>query len=257
MAEMSAKVKPVTLDDPTGDAAGSSLRVGRVAAPLREQVLEVLRQAILDFRLKPGQRLIERELIEQTGVSRTTIREVLRQLAAEGLVTTIPQKGAIVVVPSAQEAADLYEVRAALEALAGRLFVRRATDEQVTALRSSLRDIERLAKKRGPDIQALLQAKDGFYEVLLQGAGNAAIRETLDGLRARVRLLRATSLSQPNRTAGTVKELETVVRAAESRDEDAMAAACEHHVNEAARSGLSGLVEIDTGAAAVLETIGS
>ena len=178
MAEMSAKVEAVTFDDPAGDAAGSSLRVGRVAAPLREQVLEVLRQAILDFRLKPGQRLIERELIEQTGVSRTTIREVLRQLAAEGLVTTIPQKGAIVVVPSAQEAADLYEVRAALEALAGRLFVRRATDEQVTALRGSLRDIERLAKKREPDIQALLQAKDGFYEVLLQGAGNAAIRET-------------------------------------------------------------------------------
>ena len=63
---------------------GDSLRVGRVAAPLREQVVDVLREAILDFRLKPGQRLIERELIEQIGVSRTTIREVLRQLAAEG-----------------------------------------------------------------------------------------------------------------------------------------------------------------------------
>ena len=92
----------MTRAEPNGSDSDLSLRVGRVAAPLREQVVDVLRQAILDFRLKPGQRLIERELIEQTGVSRTTIREVLRQLAAEGLVTTIPQKGAIVVVPSAR-----------------------------------------------------------------------------------------------------------------------------------------------------------
>ena len=234
-----------------GDAVDLSMRVGRVAAPLREQVLDVLRQAILDFRLKPGQRLIERELIEQTGVSRTTIREVLRQLAAEGLVTTIPQKGAIVVVPSAQEAADLYEVRAALEALACRRFVRNATDSQVKRLRRSFREIERLAKRRDPSIQEMLAAKDDFYDVLLEGAGNRAIRETLDSLRARVRLLRATSLSQPNRSAGTVSEIGEIVRGAEARDEDAMAAACEYHVNQAARSGLTGLVELDRDYAAV------
>jgi GntR family transcriptional regulator, trigonelline degradation regulator len=245
-------------EPPPSDRAGAdlSLRVGRVAAPLREQVLDVLRQAILDFRLKPGQRLIERELIEQTGVSRTTIREVLRQLAAEGLVTTIPQKGAIVVVPSAQEAADLYEVRAALEALACRRFVHHATDAQVKQLRKSFREIERLAKRRDPDIQEMLAAKDDFYDVLLEGAGNKAIRETLDSLRARVRLLRATSLSQPNRTAGTVSEIREIVRAAEARDADAMAAACEYHVNEAARSGLTGLMELDDEAADVLETLG-
>jgi len=222
-----------------GGEADLSLRVGRVAAPLREQVLDVLRNAILDFRLKPGQRLIERELIEQTGVSRTTIREVLRQLAAEGLVTTIPQKGAIVVVPSAQEAADIYEVRAALEALACRRFVRHATDGQVKQLRKSFREIERLAKRRDSDIQQMLAAKDDFY----------------DGLRARVRLLRATSLSQPNRSAGTVSEIRDIVRAAEARDEDAMAAACEYHVNQAARSGLRGLVELDDEATGVLETL--
>src|SRR5919197_2931132 len=121
--------------------AESSMRVGRVAAPLREQVLEVLRQAILDFRFKPGQRLIERELVEQIGVSRTTIREVLRELAAEGLVTTVPQKGAIVAVPSAQEAAELYEVRAALEALAARRFVEQATPQRVAELRDAFGEV--------------------------------------------------------------------------------------------------------------------
>src|ERR671931_43473 len=137
----------------------STMRGGRVAAPLREQVLGVLRQAILDFRFTPGQRLIERELIEQIGVSRTTIREVLRELAAEGLVTTIPQKGAIVVVPTAEEAAEVYEVRAALEEV-----------EAVT--------------HDGGDIQAMLRAKDGFYEVLLRGAGNGSVRSILGALQA-------------------------------------------------------------------------
>lgn len=240
---------------PQGGGNDLSMRVGRVAAPLREQVLDVLRQAILDFRFKPGQRLIERELIEQTGVSRTTIREVLRQLAAEGLVTTIPQKGAVVVVPSAQEAADIYEVRAQLEALAGRRFVRHATDEHVKQLRKAFKEIERLAKRRDPEIQARLQAKDDFYEVLLDGAGNSAIRSILEGLRARVRVLRATSLSQPNRSAGTIKEIRAIVVAAEARDEDAMAEACANHVNQAARSGLSGLVEMDPTAADVLAAV--
>jgi len=103
----------------------------------------------------------------------------------------------------------------------------------------------------------MLAAKDDFYDVLLEGAGNTAIRETLDSLRARVRLLRATSLSQPNRSAGTVSEIRDIVRAAEARNEDAMAAACEYHVNQAARSGLSGLVELDDEAADVLEALGS
>ena len=119
----------------TGDGAVGSLRVGRVAAPLREQAVGVLREAILDFRLRPGQRLVERELIEQTGVSRATIREALRQLTAEGLVTIIPQRGAVVVELTQKEARDLYELRATLEALVARLFAERATDEQVAQLR--------------------------------------------------------------------------------------------------------------------------
>src|SRR6188768_4396301 len=91
--------------------------VDRVAAPLREQVIGALRAAILDFRLAPGQRLVERELIEQLGVSRTTVREALRELTSEGLVTVVPQKGAVVATPTLEDAIDLYDVRAALESL--------------------------------------------------------------------------------------------------------------------------------------------
>jgi DNA-binding GntR family transcriptional regulator len=216
--------------------ADSSMRVGRVAAPLREQVLEVLRQAILDFRFQPGQRLIERELIEQIGVSRTTIREVLRELAAEGLVTTIPQKGAIVVVPTAEEAAEVYEVRAALEALAARRFVERGAD--VAALRAAFAEVEAVTHDGG-DIRAMLHAKDRFYEVLLEGAGNGSVRSILNGLQARVRMLRAGSLSAPGRHEQAVAEIRAIVEAIEARDADGAAEAAAGHVARAAEVGLA------------------
>jgi DNA-binding GntR family transcriptional regulator len=224
---------------PEQTAPDTSLRVGRVAAPLREQVLDVLRQAILDFRYKPGQRLIERELIEQIGVSRTTIREVLRELEAEGLVTTIPQKGAIVVVPSPEEAAELYEVRSALEQLAVRSFVERASDEQVAELRATA---EEFGNRVGTeDTRDLLRAKDDFYEVLLEGAGNNEVRSILNSLQARVRMLRAASMSNKGRGVKVTKELDDLVKAIERRDPDAAAAACARHLGRAEASGLKGI----------------
>ena len=219
-----------------------SLRVGRVAAPLREQVREVLRRAIVEQYLPPGHRLIERELIEQTGVSRTTVREVLRELAAEGLVKTVPQKGAVVAVPSAQEAADLYEVRAALEALAARRFVEHATLDEVEELGAALAELERVTVDGG-EIRALLQAKDRFYDVLLRGSRNEAVHSILAGLQARVGLLRTHSLSQPGRAKRSVGEIRAIVEAVRARDPDAAADACAHHVEQAARAGLEGLVE--------------
>jgi GntR family transcriptional regulator, trigonelline degradation regulator len=217
---------------------GLSLGVQRVAAPLREQVLDLLRQAIVEHRLKPGQRLIERELVEQIGVSRTTIREVLRQLAAEGLVATIPQRGAVVAVPTDEEAAELYEVRAALESLAARRFVEHASDSQVRALRAAFTNVEEvMSAGDATDPLAMLQAKDHFYGVLFKGSGNRAIHQILSGLTARVSVLRATSMAQPGRALQSLSELEAIVDAVERRDAEAAARACAHHVEMAAKAG--------------------
>jgi DNA-binding GntR family transcriptional regulator len=217
-----------------------SLRVGRVAAPLREQVLAVLRRAIVEQQLPPGHRLIERELIEQTGVSRTTVREVLRELAAEGLVTTVPQKGAVVAVPTAKEAVELYEVRAALEALAARRFVEHAGADEVRELRAAFAELEQVTVEGG-DIRAMLDAKDRFYDVLLRGSGNGAVRSILCGLKARVGVLRTSSLAQPGRPARSVAEIRAIVEAVEARDGEAAAQACTRHVERAAEAGLPGL----------------
>jgi GntR family transcriptional regulator, trigonelline degradation regulator len=220
------------------DGEGLSLGVQRVAAPLREQVLDLLRQAIVEHRLKPGQRLIERELVEQIGVSRTTIREVLRQLAAEGLVATIPQRGAVVAMPTPEEAAELYEVRAALESLAARRFVQHASESQVGALRAAYEQVaQTMAAGDDADVLAMLQSKDLFYDVLLKGSGNRSVHSILSGLNARVSVLRATSMRRPGRALESLRELEQIVIAVERGDADAAARACAHHVEMAARAG--------------------
>src|ERR1700688_5088920 len=96
--------------------------IHKSAAPLRRQVLEELRQSIIAGRLVPGARLIERQLIAMMGVSRTVIREALRQMESEGLVANIPNKGPVVRELTLAEANDLYSIRAVLEGLSARLF---------------------------------------------------------------------------------------------------------------------------------------
>ena len=217
----------------------ATLRVERNPAPVRTQVLDNLRQAIVERQLVPGQRLIERELVELTGVSRTSIREALRELAAEGLVTAIPNKGTVVARVSAEEARQLYEVRSALEGLAGRLFVRNATQAQRNALVKALQRIERLAAKGAP----LINAKDSFYEVLFEGGGNEALRSVTAGLHARVSVLRSLSLSVPGRSTQSLQEMRDIVDAVLAGDADAAARACSRHVEEAGRVGLQALAE--------------
>jgi GntR family transcriptional regulator, trigonelline degradation regulator len=220
------------------------VQIQRVAAPVREQVLKQLRQAILEMRLPPAQRLVERELIEQTGVSRTTIREVLRQLAAEGLVTTIPHKGTVVASPSLKAAAELYEVRAVLEGMAARQFAERATEEHMARIREALAQIVASAEDdaAGP---AMLEAKRLFYDALFDGAANETLQEIVQGLQARVMVLRRASLAQPGRPARTVEEVREIVRALEARDPERAAAACVDHVNQAARTILEAMTTTD------------
>ncbi|GAA4023545.1 GntR family transcriptional regulator [Allokutzneria multivorans] len=219
-----------------------SVQVNRVAAPVRDQVLDQLRQAIVQTRLRPGQRLVERELIEQTGVSRTTIREVLRQLAAEGLVTTVPHKGTVVTSVSPKQAAELYEVRAVLEGMAGRLFAQRATEKQLREIRKAFEEIEKCATAVKPKV-TMLAAKSRFYGALFDGAGNDVAQEVIEGLQARVTSLRSLSLAQEGRTAVAVEELREIVEAAEARDADRTEAACVHHVNQAAATVLAAMVD--------------
>ncbi|HEX7405377.1 MAG TPA: GntR family transcriptional regulator [Candidatus Nanopelagicaceae bacterium] len=215
---------------------------GRVAAPLRDQVLNVIRQAIMNFELKPGQRLIERELVEQLAVSRTTIREVLTVLVSDGLVTVIPQKGAIVSVITTDEARDIYEIRSSLEALAVARFTERASADEILLLRQSFHELKQ-ATDDGESKLDLLRSKDNFYGVLLAGARFPSLTQILTMLQGRVRVLRLTSLSAPGRSKETVEEIGRIVALVEARDGNGAAEAMAAHVRNAAQAGLTKIAE--------------
>jgi DNA-binding GntR family transcriptional regulator len=174
--------------------------VVRPVATLRQQVIDGLRSCISDLTFKPGDRLIERELCEMLGVSRTLVREALSQLVAEGLVQIIPHKGPIVAVMTADEARGLYEVRAVLEALAGRQFTERATDDQRAALKQALEKLASMRDMQGQEgTMSFLKQKAQFYDVMLDGANNPVLTEMLRLVHTRVMMLRATTLSQAGR----------------------------------------------------------
>jgi DNA-binding GntR family transcriptional regulator len=206
----------------------------RSASTLREQVIQGIRLAITDLTFKPGDRLIERELCEMFGVSRTLIREALSQLVAEGLVQNIPHKGPIVAVISASEAKGLYEIRAALEALAGRLFTERATLEHRLALVGALKGLKDPKSAPLEDATPMfLKQKAVLYAVLLEGAGNSALTDMLRLMLTRVNMLRATTLSQPGRLEQSYDEIAEIVDAVERKDPEAAALACQRHVQQA------------------------
>jgi len=208
--------------------------VVRPVATLRQQVIDSLRGCISDLTFKPGDRLVERELCEMFGVSRTLVREALSQLVAEGLVQIIPHKGPIVSVMTGDEARGLYEVRAVLEALAGRQFTERATDEQRAALKQALSELASLRELQGQDgTMRFLRQKAQFYDVMLEGANNPVLTEMLRLVHTRVMMLRATTLSQEGRLPQSYDEIATIVDAVMRNDADAAAAACKRHVEQA------------------------
>lgn len=214
--------------------------VARIAAPLREQVIDVITKAIADNRLAAGQRLVERELVESLGVSRTTVREAIRELASQGLVTVVPQRGAVVSAPTFEEARDLYEVRAALESLIVQRFVEQATDAQVERLGAAV-DIFAESVDGGDDVLDVLRAKGAFYDVLLEGAASGVYRELVERLQARVHVLRATSLSADGRAATTVDELRAIAGAVRRRDAASAASLTSAHIRAAATTALEHL----------------
>ena len=219
--------------------AESDLNVAREAVSLRYLVENRLRAAIGNGTFKPGQRLVERELCEQTGVGRTSIREALRQLEAEGLVTTIPHRGPVVSTISAEEASQLYDLRALLEGFAGRECARFRDPDILGRLRKQYERMVVVAHQ--DDHRDLLAAKTEFYAAMLEGCGNTFVQRFLNMLLNRVTLLRMTSMTQKNRIDHSLKEIEEILTAIETGDADAAGNACIQHIHNAAAVAIEAL----------------
>lgn len=211
----------------------SVLRIERHIESRREKTVKALRGAILSNRLKPGQRLVERDLCEQTGVSRSSIREALRHLESEGLVERAGAKSMTVMMLDRKLANDIYEVRAALEAEAAQHFAERATDAEIALLKQNWEAVDAASRT---DLYAHGVAIDRFFETLFAGARNAAAEALSRTVRARISLMRGITnhVATSARIAVSVAQMKLIVDALERRDGAAAAEACRNYVARSA-----------------------
>lgn len=229
----------------------SALRVEKSVPTLGERTTQKLREAIISQHLKPNERLVERDLCDRTGVSRTCVREALRYLESEGLVVRQANRGFFVASVTVDEAREIYEVRAAIESGMGRKFAERASDNELADLSAIVRAYEQ-AVIRG-DSPAYVSALERFYGTLMTGAQNETARRVLDLLRARITYVRTLTFGRSDKS----RELETagllgeIVKAAVRRDGEEVARLCEAFVRRSADFALKVLEDTLTSSATV------
>ncbi|MGZ5118193.1 MAG: GntR family transcriptional regulator [Burkholderiales bacterium] len=212
------------------------VEIQKLAAPLRLQVLDSLRQGIISGTLAPGARITERELTEMLGVSRTVIREALRQLETEGLVANVPNKGPVVRELSLEEAKDLYSIRAVLEGFAARLFAENASEVDFNTLEEALEAV--VTAYDSGDANRVLATKNDFYAILFEGASSQTLSSMLNTLHARIWRWRALGLTHPDRSPErsleSIGSLRAVLAAIRQRDGESAERITREEANKAA-----------------------
>jgi GntR family transcriptional regulator, trigonelline degradation regulator len=219
----------------------ASLRVTKTVKLLREQVSDKLRHAIVHGWYKPGTRLIERELCENVGASRTSVREALRQLETEGLVVVEPRRGPVVASISLTQAKEIYELRRVFEVFAIRKFIKRGSAENLVQLRQCYRSFAEAVRKN--ELPALVDSMSTFYSTLFQGAGNGMLETISAQLLARISYLRATSMSTKGRPRVSLREIAAILQAIENSDITAAERAVTDHIEEASKAAFAQLNE--------------
>lgn len=213
-------------------ASPSSLKVTRPPKNLRHLAYDKLREAIFTSLFKPGERLIERDLCDQLEVSRTVVREALRQLEAEGLVETIPQQGPIVARLDADRAKEIYAIRALLEVLAAKACVINGTIEQIDQLSHIVDEID-AAFEEGDSAEVLTKT-NRFYKQFFTVAQKPFAWEMVQSLNARINRLRVMTIDSPDRHEEAIGEMRKIILAIRARDAEAAEQACLEHIQAVA-----------------------
>lgn len=215
---------------------GDILRLTELPPLRRDQALERLRNAIIAGHFKPGDRLIERELCERMGVSRTSIREALRHLEAEQLIQVEPRRGPVVTRITRKQIAEIYEVRALLEAALVRRFTETASNEDIAALRRIYEEL-RVTRARG-EVARIVALTKRFIEHMMDVVDHELIGDMLRKLTARISVVRVLAIAVPGRLEESGRELAIVMEAIERRDSELAARSLTTYVQNAADAAL-------------------
>lgn len=207
--------------------------------PLREIVFETLRDAIITGKLGPGERLMEIQLAEEMGVSRTPVREAIRKLELEGFVVMVPRKGAYVAGVSIKDIADVFEVRAALEGLAASLAAERITEDELDRLERSIVSINEVSD--GKNINKAVESDIDFHDMLYQASRNQKLITIITNLKEQLQRYRATSLAEEGRTKDAVDEHKQIVEALSERNGELAGELARQHIENAENVMLNAL----------------
>ena len=211
--------------------------------PLREVICESLRDAIRQNILKPGERLMEIQLAEELGVSRTPVREAIRKLEQEGYVVMVPRRGTYVANVSIRDVSEIFEIRAALEVLACQMAVERITSEELETLERLLVMIGRAVEAK--DMEQIVAHDIAFHDMLYQAARNNRLVSIIANLREQLTRFRTVSMSRRGRVKDTLEEHRDIVNAIGAGDAKAAAKAAIKHMANSEKTLLEAIEEAD------------
>jgi DNA-binding GntR family transcriptional regulator len=203
-------------------------------ASLREQVYRQLEDAILSGRYAPGENLTECAIAETLGVSRTPVREAIRQLDQEGLVDFVPNKGAVVKVLSEDDVRDIGEIRTNIEGIAARRAATAIKPEQLAALEALIR--EEISQTSRGAVDQLTQIDSRFHEIIFEASGSRLLNRTLRSFHHAIRQARHLSLRGAHRAEKTLAEHQALLDALRAGDARQAEALMVRHVRNATRN---------------------
>ncbi|MCI7261546.1 MAG: GntR family transcriptional regulator [Selenomonas sp.] len=210
--------------------------------PLREVVCESLREAIRNGVLKPGERIMEIQLAEELGVSRTPVREAIRKLELEGYVVMMPRRGTYVANMSIRDINEIFEIRTALESLSNGLAAEHITDEELEHLQRLLVIIGGYIKDG--NIEKIVETDIEFHDLMYHAARNQRLVGIISNLRDQLTRFRTLSMSYPGRLEATLDEHRTIVEAIANGDRKAASKAAEQHMENSEKTLLKAMDEI-------------
>ncbi|MEM8796914.1 MAG: GntR family transcriptional regulator [Pseudomonadota bacterium] len=199
-----------------------------VRKPLHLELVDHLQELIVEGALTPGHKVPERALCEQFGVSRTPMREALKVLAADGLVTLEPNRGAWVTAVTLEELEEVFPVMGALEALSGELAAERITDAEIDGVRRHHQEMVDAYLRR--DRAPYFRANQAIHEAILEAARNKTLSTQYRGLAVRIRRARYLANMTEERWRNAVAEHEEILEALEARDGPRLAEILKRHL---------------------------
>lgn len=199
--------------------------------PIRETVLREIRNAIFENRLKPGDRLVENVIASSMGVSRTPVREALRQLEIEGLAVNVPRKGTLVKGISIDDAMEIYDLREVLEGLAVRLACLNISRVEIRRLKEII-DIMEFNMNANNSVD-YFKAHNEFNNIILNATKNKRLVEQLQIIYEYLKSLRKVSLVDESKRQDVLKEHKDIVESIDSGNEELAEQQARIHVSSA------------------------